>query len=119
IGLGTGTIAAHGQRGDLIRYYEINPAVVDLCRRYFTFVEDSPATVEVELGDARLSLERELAQSGAQKFDVLAVDAFRNDAIPIHLLTEECGELYFRHLKPDGLLVLHLSNNFLHLAPVA
>src|SRR5439155_6197824 len=78
IGLGTGTIAAHGQRGDGIRYYEINPAVVDLCERYFTFVNDSPATVGVTLGDARLSLERELAHARSQQFDVLAVDAFRN-----------------------------------------
>jgi SAM-dependent methyltransferase len=124
IGLGTGTIAAHAQRGDVLRYYEINPAVIDLCRRYFTFVNDSPATVEVSLGDARLSLERELAEAAladasTPQFDVLAVDAFRNDAIPMHLLTEECADLYFRHLKPDGLLALHVSNNFLDLTPVA
>ncbi len=122
IGLGTGTIAAHGQPGDVIRYYEINPAVVDLCRQHFTFIEDaedSLAKVGVVLGDARLSLEQELKETGPQRFDVLAVDAFRNDAIPIHLLTEECADLYFRHLKPDGLLALHLSNNFLDLTAVA
>jgi hypothetical protein len=122
IGLGTGTIAAHARPGDVVRYYEINPAVVDLCRRHFTFLEDAEsagAKVEIALGDARLSLEQELRETGPRQFDVLAVDAFRNDAIPIHLLTAECAELYFRHLKPDGLLALHLSNNVLDLTPVA
>jgi hypothetical protein len=122
IGLGTGTIAAHGQRGDVIRYYEINPAVVELCRRHFTFLEDAEGAgteVQIALGDARLSLEAELNETGPRQFDVLAVDAFRNDAIPIHLLTEECGDAYFRHIRPDGLLVLHISNNFLDLTAVA
>jgi hypothetical protein len=119
VGLGAGTIAAHGRKGDVLRYYEINPAVVTLCRLYFTFLEDSPATVEIKPGDARLSLEHELAERGPQQFDILAVDAFRNDAIPIHLLTEQCADVYFRHLKPDGLLALHISNNVLDLSGVA
>jgi hypothetical protein len=121
VGLGAGTIAAHGQPGDVVRYYEINPAVVALCREYFTFLEESAAAehIQIELGDARLSLERELSDAGPQQFDVLAVDAFRNDAIPIHLLTEECADIYFRHLKSDGLLALHISNNVLDLTGVA
>jgi spermidine synthase len=118
VGLGAGTIAAHGRKGDVLRYYEINPSVVTLCQLYFTFLEESPATVEIQLGDARLSLEQELAERGSQQFDVLAVDAFRNDAIPIHLLTEECADIYFRHLRPDGLLALHISNNVLDLTGV-
>ncbi len=115
IGLGTGTLAAYGRAGDVFRFYEINPAVVELARRYFTFLVDSPATIEVALGDARLVLEREQSQ----QFDILVVDAFSSDAIPAHLLTAECAAVYRRHLRPEGLLLLHISNQALDLWPVA
>lgn len=114
IGLGTGTLAAYGRPGDYYRFYEINPMVVELARTEFTFLKDSPAEVEVALGDARLSLERERPQ----RYDVLAVDAFSGDSIPVHLLTREAFHLYFRHLKPDGVLAVHVSNKYLELQPV-
>jgi len=85
VGLGAGTLAAYGRTGDVFRFYEINSGVVELARSEFTFLKDSRAKVEVALGDARLSLEREPAQN----FDVLALDAFSSDAIPVHLLTVE------------------------------
>jgi hypothetical protein len=119
VGLGTGTMAAQGGAGDLVRFYEINPDVKLLNdRAYFTFLSGSAAKVEVELGDARVRMEQELREGRPQDFDVLAVDAFSSDAIPIHLLTQECGEIYWRHLKPDGVLAIHISNRFLDLGPV-
>ncbi len=96
VGLGAGTLAAYGRAGDVFRFYDINSDVVGLARSEFTFLEDSPAKVEVALGDARLSLEREPAQN----FDVLALDAFSSDAIPVHLLTVEAFKTYLRHMKP-------------------
>ncbi len=114
IGLGTGTLATYGRPGDYYRIYEINPLVIDIANKYFTFLRDSQAKVEVALGDARLSLERE----PTQLFDVLAVDAFSGDSIPVHLLTAEAFQLYFRHLKPDGVLAVHVSNRYLDLKPV-
>jgi SAM-dependent methyltransferase len=114
IGLGAGTLAAYGKAGDSFRFYEINPQVIELARSSFTFLGDSPAQIDVALGDARLSLERE----PPQQFDVLAVDAFSGDAIPVHLLTREAMALYFRHLKPNGILAVHTSNTHLELAPV-
>ncbi len=114
IGLGTGTLAAYGHPGDSFRFYEINPLVVRLARTYFTYLQDSAARVDVVLGDARQSLERE----DRQQFDVLAVDAFSSDSIPVHLLTREAVALYFHHLKPDGLLAVHVSNRSLDLVPV-
>jgi SAM-dependent methyltransferase len=114
VGLGTGTIAAYGRAGDTYRYYEINPLVIQIARRDFTYLSDTPAKVEIALGDARLSLEREPQQN----FDVLAVDAFSSDSIPVHLLTREAFALYLRHLKPDGILAIHVSNRYLDLAPV-
>jgi SAM-dependent methyltransferase len=114
IGLGTGTLAAFGKAGDTVRYYEINPQVVEIARNSFYFLRETPAKVDVVLGDARLSLERE----EPQQFDVLAVDAFSGDAIPVHLLTREAVALYFRHLKPEGILAIHTSNTYLDLAPI-
>jgi SAM-dependent methyltransferase len=114
IGLGTGTLAAYGNPGDVYRFYEINPLVLRLAETQFSFVKDSKARVDVELGDARLSLERE----PPQLFDVLALDAFSGDSIPVHLLTREAFQLYFRHLKPDGVLAVHVSNKYLDLKPV-
>jgi SAM-dependent methyltransferase len=114
IGLGTGTLAAYGRKGDTVRLYEINPQVIDLAMKHFTYLADSEAKVETALGDARLSLEREPPQN----FDVLALDAFSSDAIPVHLLTAEALETYFRHLKPGGILAVHISNRYIDLKPV-
>jgi SAM-dependent methyltransferase/predicted secreted protein len=114
VGLGTGTLAAYGREGDTFRLYEINPQVIDLAMKQFSYVPDARAKVETVLGDARLSLEREPPQG----FDVLAVDAFSSDAIPVHLLTAEAFETYFRHLKPGGVLAVHISNRYLDLKPV-
>jgi SAM-dependent methyltransferase len=114
IGLGAGTLAAYGKPGDSFLFYEINPQVVSVANGWFTFLKQSPAKIEIILGDARLSLESE----PSQQFDVLAVDAFSGDAIPVHLLTKEAFALYFRHLKPGGILAVHTSNTYLRLAPV-
>jgi spermidine synthase len=114
IGLGVGTIAAYGRPGDAYNFYEINPLVVQIAREDFRFLLDSKADLAFEMGDARLTLE----QQPQQHYDVLAVDAFSSDAIPVHLLTLEAFELYFRHLKPDGILAVHISNQYLNLEPV-
>lgn len=114
IGLGIGTLAAYGREGDYFRLYEIDPLVIDLARSRFSFLSRTHARTETVLGDARLSLEREPAQG----FDVLIADAFSGDAVPIHLLTREAFAAYFRHLKPDGVLAIHVTNRFLTLAPV-
>ncbi|HYS76752.1 MAG TPA: fused MFS/spermidine synthase, partial [Burkholderiales bacterium] len=114
VGLGAGTLAAYGRTGDVFRFYDINSGVVELARSEFTFLKDSPAKVEVALGDARLSLEREPPEN----FDVLALDAFSSDAIPVHLLTVEAFKTYLRHLKPGGVLAVHISNRYLDLVPV-
>jgi len=114
IGLGTGTISAYGRSGDYYRFYEINPLVPRLARTQFHFVPDSKAHVDIAMGDARLSLEREPPEN----FDVLAVDAFSSDSIPVHLLTRQAMDLFFHHLKPDGILAVHISNRYLDLQPV-
>ena len=114
VGLGAGTLATYGKLGDVFRFYDINPDVVGIARSEFSFLADSPAKVEVALGDARLSLEREPDQD----FDVLALDAFSSDAIPVHLLTVEAFKTYLRHLKPGGILAVHISNRYLDLVPV-
>jgi hypothetical protein len=114
IGLGTGTLAAYGRPGDFFRFYEINPEVARIADSLFTYLRDSPAHKEITMGDARLSLQSE----APQQFDVLAVDAFSGDAIPVHLLTEEAISLYLRHLKPNGILAIHASNTFLVLDAV-
>jgi hypothetical protein len=109
IGLGVGTAATHMRPGDRMRFYEINPAVETLSREYFSYL-DLSQDIEVVLGDARRSLARELAENGSQQFDILVLDAFSGDAIPIHLMTEEAIELYLAHLAPDGVLALHVTN---------
>lgn len=114
IGLGTGTLAAYAEPNDVLRFYEINPLVEKLARTEFTYLADCRGRVDVVLGDGRLSLENE----PAQHYDLLAVDAFNGDAIPVHLLTQQAMELYFRHLKPTGILALHLTNTHLDLAQV-
>lgn len=114
VGLGAGALAAYGRPGDAMRFYEINPAVIAMARRDFTYLGDNKASIETVLGDARLVLERE----APQRFDVLAIDAFSGDAIPVHLLTLEALDVYLRHLAPDGILAFHVSNKFLVLPPV-
>ena len=114
IGLGAGTLAAYGRRGDTYRFYEINPDVIRVADRDFTFLKDSPAAIETALGDARLTLEQE----APQQFDVLAVDAFSSDAIPVHLMTFEALALYRKHVRPGGTIAFHVSNRFLDLTPV-
>ena len=114
IGLGTGTMAAFGRAGDYVRFYEINPLVPQIARGQFYFVPDCKANVDIAMGDARLTLEREQPEN----FDILVVDAFSSDAIPVHLLTREAMDLYFRHLKADGFLAVHISNRYLDLSPV-
>lgn len=111
IGLGTGTIAAYGRPGDVFRFYEINPLVADIAWAQFSYLHDCPATLAIILGDARRSLELE----APQRYDLIAVDAFSGDAIPIHLLTSEAFQQYFRHLKPGGILAIHISNKYLRL----
>lgn len=113
IGLGVGTLAAYGRPGDVFRFYEINPRVVESARRDFTYLADSDARIELSLGDARLALEREPPQD----FDVLAVDAFSGDAIPVHLITREALALYLSHVAPAGIVAFHVSNRFLDLVP--
>jgi len=115
IGLGTGTLSSYARKGDYYRIYEINPLVLDIARNEFRFLKGCRGTCDVVLGDARLSLERDPVQN----FDVLAVDAFSGDSIPVHLLTKEAFQLYFRHLKsPNGVLAVHVSNKHLRLGPV-
>jgi len=118
IGLGVGTLATYARPGDNFRMYEINPEVETLAREYFTFLEDAAAPVDVILGDGRISLERELKENGPQGFDVLVVDAFSGDSIPVHLLTREAFELYWQHLKADGVLAVHITNMYINLRPV-
>ncbi len=114
VGLGTGTLAAYGRKGDVYRFYEINPQVVDVARREFSFLGDSGAEIETVLGDARLAMEREAPQN----YDVLVIDAFSSDSIPVHLITREAMAVYLRHMKPGGVIAFHVTNRFLHLAPV-
>ncbi len=114
VGLGTGTLAASGRPGDALRIYEINPEIERLARSTFTYLSRSSTWTEVVVGDARLSLERE----PDNHFDLLALDAFSSDSIPVHLLTRESFQVYLRHLNPDGILAVHISNHFLDLEPV-
>jgi spermidine synthase len=114
LGLGAGVLSTYGREGDVYRIYEINPLVVQIAQTEFTFYSHSPADKRILVGDARLVLERQ----ASQQFDLLAVDAFSSDAVPIHLLTREALALYFRHLKPDGILALNVSNRYVDLIPV-
>ncbi len=117
VGMGAGTVAAYGKKGQRFRFYDINPAIVRLARTHFHFLEDMEqrgGTVEVAMGDARQSLEREKSR----RFDVLLLDAFSGDAVPVHLLTREAFEIYLRHMKPEGVIAVHVSNRYIALAPV-
>ncbi len=114
IGLGCGTLATWGRAGDTFRFYEINHDVARLATSTFTYLKDSKAKTELVMGDARLSMERE----ADQQYDVIVLDAFSSDAIPVHLLTLEAFDHYQRHLKPDGVIAVHVSNRYLDLHPV-
>jgi SAM-dependent methyltransferase len=114
IGLGVGTLASYGRKGDHYRMYEINPDVIEIAKREFTYIADSPADVSFALGDARLVLERE----APNQFDVLVIDAFSSDSIPIHLITREALQVYARHMKPGGVIAFHVTNRYLNLPPV-
>lgn len=118
VGLGTGTLATYGRPGDYLRIYEINPDVLRFATNYFTYLADSQFKTDIVLGDARLTMEKELERNESQQFDLIALDAFSSDAIPVHLLTVEAFEIYQRHLKPDGAIVVHVSNRYLDLQPV-
>ncbi len=115
VGLGIGTLAAYANDGDTWRFYEINPAVVDIAQKHFLFLSQSKGTTEVVLGDARLAMQAE----PPQRYDVLVIDAFSGDAVPTHLLTREAFQIYFRHLAPNGILALHVTGKYVNLAPVA
>jgi SAM-dependent methyltransferase len=114
IGLGVGTLAAYGRAGDYFRFYEINPAVIRIASGHFRFLKESEARTEIVAGDGRLALEREPEQN----VDVLVLDAFSGDAIPVHLLTQQAFEIYFRHLRPGGIIAVHVTNKYLDLASV-
>jgi hypothetical protein len=120
IGLGAGTLAAYGREGDRFQFYEIDPDVIRIARDdgYFSYIADSRAAIQIIAGDARLSLKRQLREGGSQNFDLFIVDAFSSDSIPIHLITLEAMELYDRHLMPNGVLVVHISNTNLDLSPL-
>lgn len=113
-GLGAGVMITYARAIDHIRIYEINPLVIDVAKKEFSFIKDCPGKIDLVLGDARLSLEREQPNN----YDILHMDAFSSDSVPVHLLTKEAFQLYFRHLKPDGILVMHISNRYLNLEPV-
>lgn len=115
IGLGAGTLAAYGRRGDLFRFYDINPQVEKIARTDFTYLADSAAEIQIALGDARVSLTHEPRQN----FDVLIVDAFSGDAIPVHLLTTQALDIYRAHLRPGGIIAFHVTNRYLDLVPLA
>lgn len=132
VGLGAGTLATYANEADYVkqrhkmvddtlRFYEINSEVIRLAEDHFTFLQDARdrgAGVEVIHGDARIAMEQQMPQNQEEQFDVLAVDAFNGDAVPMHLLTQQCFDIYFRHLKPDGILAVHTSNRYLNLFPV-
>jgi len=118
LGLGVGVLASYGQPGDLYRFYEINPDVIQIAEGeggYFSFLKDSRAEIQVVEGDARISLERELTNTGPQDFDLLVLDTFNGDAMPVHLLTKQAFEIYLRHLKPDGVIAINVSNRYFDL----
>ncbi len=120
IGLGVGTLAAYARAGDYVRFYEINPDVIHIASSsaYFTYLSSCPAALEIVPGDARLSMERELARGSPQKFDLLAVDAFSGDAPPVHLLTRQAFQIYANEVAPDGIIAVNVTNTYVDLRPV-
>ena len=118
IGLGAGAVSVYARRQDTLRFYELNPQVETIARKYFTYLEDHGEKLDVVIGDARVSLERELEETGSAGFDVLILDAFSGDSIPMHLLTSEAFDLYWQHLREDGILAAHITNFHLDLSDV-
>lgn len=124
IGLGSGTMATHGEQGDVYRFYDIDPKVITIAKEYFSYLADSSATCELVLGDARIQLEAEFREKGSQQFDAIILDAFSGDAIPAHLLTVEAMQIYEKHLRTNaqgeviGVIAIHISNRYLDLKPV-
>jgi spermidine synthase len=114
VGLGAGTMAAYGRPGDVYKFYEINPQVIELAQTEFSYLRDSEAKIELVLGDGRLALESQPPQN----FDLLAADAFSSDSVPMHLITREALELYMRNVRPGGVVVFNVTNRYLDLAPV-
>jgi hypothetical protein len=119
VGLGVGTLAAYGKPGDYMRFYEINPEITRIASGpYFTYLKVCPARLDVVAGDARLSMESELERAQPQQFDLLAIDAFSGDAIPVHLLTNEAFQIYLREIKANGIIAVHITNTYFDLRPV-
>jgi hypothetical protein len=121
LGLGIGTLATYGEAGDEYRLYEINQIAIDLAEgdgEYFTFLQDSQADIEVIAGDARISLENEYNANGSHNFDVIVLDTFSSDSVPVHLVTKQAFDLYLANLKPDGVIAANISNQHIDLQPV-
>ena len=121
VGLGAGALAAYAEPGDTLRYYEINPQVQQQAERWFTYLQDAKARgakVDIVLGDGRITMEQQAARGEGQRFDILVADAFSGDAVPVHLMTRECMDLYWRHLQPDGILAVNITNRYINLQPV-
>jgi hypothetical protein len=118
IGLGAGTLSTYGRAEDRIRFYELNPAVIDLAKKHFSFLEDSRAEISIVEGDARISMEQELKDSGPMRFDLIVADAFSSEAMPVHLLTQEAFALYRQHLAGDGVIAVNITNTYLDLSSV-
>jgi len=117
VGAGIGTMLAYGEHGDAFRFYEINPQVIDASQRYFHYFKETTIQSELIVGDGRIVLEKELRDLGSNRFDILVIDAFTSDSIPLHLLTLESVQLYLNHLKAEGILLFHITNRFLDLNP--
>jgi hypothetical protein len=118
IGLGVGTIAAYGRPNDVFIFYEINADVESVANKYFRYLDNSSADIDVVIGDGRRTMQRELETSGSRQYDVIVVDAFSGDAIPIHLLTQEASDIYWQHLHENGVLALHITNLHVDLSDV-
>lgn len=118
VGLGAGMVAGLGHTGDVLRYYELNPAVVDLAHRYFSFLRDGKAKADVLIGDARLVMERQLERGESQQFDILVMNAFRGASPPMHLMTKEAFETYLAHLAPNGILAINFDLDTFEMAPL-
>ena len=118
IGLGGGCLATWTESGDEIVFYEINPQMKEIAENWFTYLSNSPGTSSVRLGDGRKLLENESKDAASEPFDILFIDAFTSDSIPVHLLTRECRDLYWDRVRPDGIVAFHITNRFVDLAPI-
>lgn len=118
VGLGAGILASYGKEGDVFRFYEINPLVINVAKNYFSYTKDSKAKIDIVLDDARLALEKEVIKAHEEKYDIIAIDAFSDEAIPVHLLTKEAVDTYLKRLNEQGVLAIHISNAYIDLVPV-